>query len=204
DERALHVLEQKFQLTCEILEKTREDKAALQKQNAELKQRCDAWAQRVDEVKAQWRKLAEMGEKRVKRGDPGQLQNGNGDYEIVDVPGLKLRNETLTLENKHLTEEVELLNAKISELESAKLTLESTQSHLAMQLRAFENQANLSAAALTGATQRAVRAEQLSAFLEVQLKDAKPNVRIDYSVVQKEEFSPSPALQSMFLKQPTP
>ncbi|KAI9151092.1 hypothetical protein H9P43_009707 [Blastocladiella emersonii ATCC 22665] len=210
-ERAYAALEQKYTLTRELLDKTREDKNALLRQNAELKAKCDAWSAKLDEIKGQWRKLVELGGKRVMRRADGKPHEDEGrqgsalelapqEYEVVDVPGLKLRNETLTVENRHMHEEVVLKDAKIRELEDRIMRLDMAASNLSLRAKSLDSQLASQAAALTMATQRASRAERIAAYLEFQFRDAKPNGRVDYGVALQEDVEASPALQAAFIK----
>ncbi|KAI9217619.1 hypothetical protein BC828DRAFT_390711 [Blastocladiella britannica] len=215
DERAYAVLEQKYLLATEILDKTRADKDKLLKQCADLKLKCDMWAKKVDESKAQWRRMVEAAGNRVARYGNGERPVGqgasgdgvlvpssaNGQYEIVDVPGLKLRNETLVLETQHLAEALGLANNKIDQLEASLARTESAAHQLSLRTRQLESLESQHAVTVAAAHHRTQRAERVASFLESQVREARPNTRIDFAVALDDSagaLDPSPALQAVF------
>ncbi|KAJ3359040.1 hypothetical protein GGF32_009652 [Allomyces javanicus] len=227
DERAFRALEQKFQVTKEVLEKVKADKQALLRQNLDLKAKADAWSAKVVELTNQWKKLDELGGMHVGRrshahaaaaaaavhagrasAEAGNAEGGVegvAEYEIVDVPAIKLRNQTLTLENRHLQGEIDLSHQRIAELQDRLVQVEEAHANLTLRVKSLEKTVASQNLTIHALTHRAHRAERIATVLEVQVKDARPNTHIEYDVPDHMDIEPSTTLLAEFLKAiPTP
>ncbi|KNE71472.1 hypothetical protein AMAG_15698 [Allomyces macrogynus ATCC 38327] len=215
DERAFRALEQKFQVTKEVLEKVKADRRALLRQNLDLKAKADAWSAKVVELTNQGKKLDELGGMHVGRrnhahacrvsGCEGGGAEGVAEYEIVDVPAIKLRNQTLTLENRHLQGEIDLSHQRIAELQDRLVQVEEAHANLTLRVKSLEKTVASQNLTIHAVTHRAHRAERIATVLEVQVKDARPNAHIEYDVPDHMDIEPSTTLLAEFLKAiPTP
>ncbi|KAL7750833.1 hypothetical protein RI367_003790 [Sorochytrium milnesiophthora] len=198
DVKTHRALEQKYTLVKEMLDRVKLEKNALIKQNWELKTQADAWAKRVTEMKAQWQRLGDISqfhvakrladmEKHVsqlvkdghRKGDD-VASPADDPYEIVDVPSLKLRLQSLQNEKRHVESEKESLKFEVEGLSQRMRTLEDDFAEALSKLKVAERELKGTQVQLQTSMQGYKRAERIACTLERQLKEAKPNSRIDY------------------------
>ncbi|KAJ1516088.1 hypothetical protein HMI55_003002 [Coelomomyces lativittatus] len=196
------VLEQKYILKKELLEKLKKEKIGLLKQNQLFKFKIDMLTKKVKELKQDWKHLNELGVNHYNRQKDTMQKKIEGsfteDYQVVDLPALKLRIETLTLENKHLLSQVDLAKSQAMTAEKKQLSLEKQIGSLNMQLHTLEKEASSLQSSFQDMAQRADWAEKICAFMESQFKEFAPNRKLDFSYLRNSVSEPSASLLSAF------
>ncbi|KAJ3140874.1 spermatogenesis-associated protein 17 [Physocladia obscura] len=113
----------------------------------------------------------------------------NSVKDLPDFAAWKLKIESLTTERTYLMHENAILKQRIDELSSKRSKSERTNTDCTNRTTALEKDLKQNQQQLKILTSKLNKAERIAASIEKQLKEAKPNVKIDYSLLIEAEPS---------------
>ncbi|KXS19575.1 hypothetical protein M427DRAFT_143316 [Gonapodya prolifera JEL478] len=216
--RSNEVIDRKYLLTKEMLEKVTGSRAELERENFRLQSELLECERRCQHMKNEYVRFTEMSLANVQStlvarnssaniersampagSDPGKrgyplgstgASTGNPgntpDLFTLDAESIRLKVESLTAEREFSRNENQLLKRKFDELSNEAQSLRSSLRKFQTKLQAAERELKDHNQFVRLKQMRYSRAEKVAAFLEYKLKEAKPNIRIDYSQISTE------------------
>ncbi|ORX60179.1 hypothetical protein BCR36DRAFT_52784 [Piromyces finnis] len=119
----------------------------------------------------------------------GHIKEANDNYMIPDIQKMMLRIDSLTSEKKYLLNDnsilkrnIEMLKKQLSSINNNKLIITKEAKSLKDNIKDKANQLDL-------LNKKYDRAQKIAAFLENQIKELKPNFKIDYNKLNNTEPS---------------
>ncbi|KAJ3119051.1 hypothetical protein HDU96_003226 [Phlyctochytrium bullatum] len=119
--------------------------------------------------------------------------------ELPDFQAWKLKIESLTCERAFLVDENNMMKAKVEDLTARLAKADRNMAQIQQRLKNMEKEVKNLQAQNKTATLKYQRAERVAASIERQFKDARPNTRIDYSLMVEAEPS-TQLLAAMMIK----
>lgn len=104
----------------------------------------------------------------------------NHDYDLPDIPSIRLKITRLTNEKQFFSTENVSLRSKLSDTQSKVFSLDRYMSSLSARYQEMERDWKSSHKQIRLLSVRCVRAEKVAAGIEKQFRELVPNVKIDY------------------------
>jgi chromosome segregation ATPase len=124
------------------------------------------------------------------------IKEANDNYMIPDIQKMMLRIDSLTSEKKYLLNENNVLKRNIEMLKNQVSTMNNNKNTTNKEIKSLKDTIKDKTNQYSTLNKKTEKAQKIAAFLENQIKELKPNYKIDYSKLNNAE--PSIMLLSAF------
>ncbi|KAJ3342937.1 hypothetical protein HDU93_000596 [Gonapodya sp. JEL0774] len=218
EDKTNEVIERKYLLTKEMLERVTMARAELERDNFRLRSDLIESERCFQTLKNEYVRFTELSLNNVQSTlaarnssanvERGMKQSGQGVGKrgaaweeaprlgvhgsigdgplILDAESIRLKIDSLTTERDFLRNENKILKQKFDDLYNDAQGLRTSLKRAQSKLQSADKDLKAHNQVVRLHQMRYARAEKVSAFLEGKLKEAKPNVRIDYSQISPE------------------